>query len=300
MARPARKGLDYFPLDCHLDNKFEMVEAAFGLKGFALVIKLLQKIYGENGYYIEWSQDVELVFAHRNCESVNLVSEVVKDCLKRGIFNKEMYEKHGILTSKGIQERYLFMTSKRTSSKISDDYILLNEHKKTVKSEKTNVFGEKTNVYYGKNTTKESKVNKSKVNKSKYCNNAASTVFEIFENEFGRPLSQMEYEMLISLQKEHSSDLIKRALKEAVMNNAKNFKYIQAILNSWKTAGIKTVDEAEEQIQRFKNGNARIKNQNQKQLPEWYHNQDIVKTDTEDFEEAELLRQMEKLRGELE
>ena len=46
MPRPIKNGVDYFPLDVHLDKKFELIEAEFGLTGFAVVVKLLQRIYG--------------------------------------------------------------------------------------------------------------------------------------------------------------------------------------------------------------------------------------------------------------
>ena len=36
-------GINYFPLNVHLDDKFELIEAEFGLKGFAIVVKLFQR-----------------------------------------------------------------------------------------------------------------------------------------------------------------------------------------------------------------------------------------------------------------
>ena len=32
-----KDGIPYFPLDCELDSKFELIEAEFGLQGFAKV-----------------------------------------------------------------------------------------------------------------------------------------------------------------------------------------------------------------------------------------------------------------------
>ena len=32
----AKEGIEYFPLNCRLDEKFELIEAEFGLKGFAV------------------------------------------------------------------------------------------------------------------------------------------------------------------------------------------------------------------------------------------------------------------------
>ena len=57
-----KDGIPYFPLDCELDSKFELIEAEFGLQGFAVVVKLLQRIYGGEGYYCEWTEDVALLF----------------------------------------------------------------------------------------------------------------------------------------------------------------------------------------------------------------------------------------------
>ena len=40
MARPNKAGLDYFELDCHLDEKVRLIQAEFGLKGFAVVYQI--------------------------------------------------------------------------------------------------------------------------------------------------------------------------------------------------------------------------------------------------------------------
>lgn len=61
----AKSGIDYFPLDVVLDAKFELIEAEFGLTGFGVVVHLLQEIYGKAGYYIEWTEEVALLFARK-------------------------------------------------------------------------------------------------------------------------------------------------------------------------------------------------------------------------------------------
>ena len=53
MARPLKEGIDYFSLDCYMDDKVKMIQAEFGLKGFAIIVKLWQIIYREHGYYCE-------------------------------------------------------------------------------------------------------------------------------------------------------------------------------------------------------------------------------------------------------
>ena len=97
MGRPLKKGLDYFSLDCYIDDKLKFIISCFGMKGFAIVIRIWQKIYGEEGYFAYWSQDVALMFAFENGCGVNVVNEVVESCLNRDIFSREMFDKHGIL-----------------------------------------------------------------------------------------------------------------------------------------------------------------------------------------------------------
>lgn len=128
MARPAKIGLDYFELDCRMDDKVKFIQAEFGLKGFAVVVKLLQKIYGEKGYYCEWNEDVLLLFLVDNglsIDSKNLINEIVAACIRRNFFSGELYKKYGILTSSGVQKRYLNATSKREVIILKKEYLLI-------------------------------------------------------------------------------------------------------------------------------------------------------------------------------
>ena len=70
---------------------------------------------------------------------------------------------------------------------------------------------------------------------------------EIFQQELGRLLSPFEIEDLEKSLKEDgtSADLIKEALREAVLNGKPNWKYIQAILRNWRHEGIKSVAQVE-------------------------------------------------------
>ena len=91
-GRPVKAGLDYFELDCQLEDKIKLIQTEFGLKGFAIIVKLYQKIYGGFGYYCEWSEDSLLLFMLENgiqgCSEKNLISEVVAACIRRDIFSE--------------------------------------------------------------------------------------------------------------------------------------------------------------------------------------------------------------------
>ena len=109
MARPNKTGLDYFPLNVDFfdDDKLRFVAARFGELGELITIKLMCKIY-KNGYFVQWSDDDALLFASiagKNV-TVELVNDVVCELLKRGLFDKNMFDQFNILTSNGIQTRF--------------------------------------------------------------------------------------------------------------------------------------------------------------------------------------------------
>lgn len=181
MARPNKAGLDYFELDCHLDEKVRLIQAEFGLKGFAVVVKLYQKIYSEFGYYCEWNDDSLLLFASENGVSgrgeKNLVSEIISACIKRNIFSEELYREFGILTSKGIQKRYLNAVSRREKVELKKEYLLLavDKNNKNVVINQINVDGNKVNDY----SNSQSRVEKSKEeNNNTLCKAEALALFE--------------------------------------------------------------------------------------------------------------------------
>lgn len=77
--------------------------------------------------------------------------------------------------------------------------------------------------------------------------NQLKDLVETFQQELGRLLTPFEIEDLTKTLKEDgtSSDLIKEALREAVLNGKANWKYIQAILRNWRHEGIKSVAQIE-------------------------------------------------------
>lgn len=128
MARPNKTGLDYFPLDVdfHDDDKVALLTAEFNVMAEAIIIRLLCKIY-KNGYYYAWGDDERLLFC-RWAGGVfvpNQVEEVVKGCLRRSFFDKGVFEAFGVLTSPGIQKRFLQASQERKSIDIIVDYWLL-------------------------------------------------------------------------------------------------------------------------------------------------------------------------------
>lgn len=71
-----------------------------------------------------------------------------------------------------------------------------------------------------------------------------TNLFSLFEKEFVRPLSPMEYEIINEwIRSGISEELIAEALKEAIFNGVKSLRYIDKILISWKDKGYKSASD---------------------------------------------------------
>ena len=76
------------------------------------------------------------------------------------------------------------------------------------------------------------------LNKTTENNNV--DIYALFERELGRTLSSFEYEIINKwIEDGVSEDIIKGALKEAILNDVRNFKYIDKIVYEWSKNGVK-------------------------------------------------------------
>ena len=189
MARGIKQGLDYFPLDVQIEDKVKLIEAKFGLEGFALLVKMYQKIYS-NGYYIEWEEDNALLFSNEVNVNINFINDVINECFDRNIFNKDLYREYNILTSHGIQNRYAKATKRRKKVEMYKEYNLLKEdeingniiyvhinpssciHDDDINSETDN--NNDNNNPKKENDNSQSKVKESKVKESKVISTSTS------------------------------------------------------------------------------------------------------------------------------
>ncbi len=76
-------------------------------------------------------------------------------------------------------------------------------------------------------------------------------LYDDFENEFGRTLSPMEYDIINNwIETGISKELISLALKEAVFSGVSNLRYIDKILYEWNKKGIKTASDVAKKRQK--------------------------------------------------
>ena len=155
MARPTKKGLEYFSLDVsfYWDIKVRKLVRRKGGKSLTVYIILLCLIY-ENGYFLSWDDDLPFIISEVSGFEEDTIIDIINYCVEVGLFNKDMYERDGVLTSHSIQERYksaCSMTKRRLSPDLPYQLIPLSQPSITGKSsrisgEQSLVFSEETPI----------------------------------------------------------------------------------------------------------------------------------------------------------
>lgn len=97
--------------------------------------------------------------------------------------------------------------------------------------------------------------------------NEEKSLYSIFEAEFGRPLSPIEMETLIMWLEEdrYSVELIQLALREAVLSQVYNFKYIDRILLNWEKKNIRTKEQVEKESKSYRDYTSKSKGTDQQE-----------------------------------
>ena len=88
-----------------------------------------------------------------------------------------------------------------------------------------------------------------------------TNIYDVFESEFGRTISPMEYQIIGAwLDSGTSEETILLALKEATYNGVSNLRYIDKILSEWAKKGIKTANDVEKSRVDFKKKKENVSN----------------------------------------
>ena len=277
MARPLKEGLDYFPLDVDMaeDKRVQFVVGKCGQEGFATIIHLLMAIY-RNGYYLTWDELELYSTSQRINLSVNTISEVVSHLLNYGFFDKEKFDLFGILTSHGIQTRYLRACEYRKKVKMVKAFCLITPAD-NIKESRFEYINPPKSVLQVVNTTgegikqvenldhygiKQVESTQSKVKESKYTaatanpynpltgetdeeaelaekDEATANAFTLFENNIHPITGQIETDTLTDLLDHYGEQWLTEAIKEAALCSGRSVKYIQSVLERWEREGFK-------------------------------------------------------------
>lgn len=280
MARTIKEGFTYFPLDTDSfeNRKIRRLLLSQGCQAYAVWVVTMQMIFGEKGYYLHLDEDVCFDIGDKVAVSEGAVKEILTTCIQVDLFNKQMFDKFGILTSKGIQKQFEEMVKVTKRKTTIDPKYKINPEEMTVRRNKLGrndspsvIYSEETPIYseeMQQSKVKESKVKENKINKNttannkSYINNSADVfqddldekqqavagVLQFYQNNFGL-LSSYIQEDLIQWCEDLSPELTRKAMEIAI-ENQRNYAYAKGILRSWLTKQIKTLADVEaEQVQ---------------------------------------------------
>ena len=129
-------GINYFPVGVNFmeENAMEVIEAKYGIKGPAIVLKLLCRIYKE-GYFIRWDEEQCLIFANKAGREVQAgeVQGIIEILFIKGILDRSSYQENGILTSESIQKVWLEATKRRKRELSELPYLMVRPEKESGK-----------------------------------------------------------------------------------------------------------------------------------------------------------------------
>lgn len=128
MSRPKKRTLDYYPKDTdqNSDPKIQYLMAVMGAMGKHTYNTLLDHIYGrDGGYYMLFDQRRKMLFCDEEKIKPEFLTKVLDICFEENLFDKDIYFKFSILTSRSIQERFLKAASSRTEIKIEEKLRLM-------------------------------------------------------------------------------------------------------------------------------------------------------------------------------
>ena len=134
----AYDGINYFPVGVNFmeENAMEVIEAKYGIKGSAIVLKLMCKIYKE-GYYIRWDEEQCLIFANKAGREVQAeeVQGIIEILFTKGILDRNTYQENGILTSESIQKVWMEATKRRKRELSELPYLMVKPEKENGKAD---------------------------------------------------------------------------------------------------------------------------------------------------------------------
>ena len=224
----------YFSHDsnAHKDPKILRLRAKFGWEGYGIYWAIIETLREQTNYKWKASDKHLLSFYFANGDEV--VNQVIEECLSIGLLIEE--------------EDFIHSESLTRRMKMKDEI-----------SEKRRAAGRKGGSSKKKANAKQipsNKGNKRKEIKESKVNDVSdpkpSQATDYWEQNIGT-ISPIILEKISDWENDLPSEVVKKAIEQAVVNNKRTWSYINAILNEWHKKGVKSLVDAENLISDFEN-----------------------------------------------
>ena len=254
MARPQKRGLDYFSLDVDIfeDDKLFDVQNEFGPLGEVIYLRLLCLIY-RNGYYYQFESLDKLSamliksIGNKWTRDKQVVRQVILFLAKCNLFSSELMREN-VLTSARIQKQYLEATGRRQPLKSYDYWIIEKNDNPLITAPKNAVSVVDNGVYVYNNLEnvcnstqrkeKENKVNK--IDRSSVVKDLLIYLDTKLHVSSRGAAADFEYFLSSGMQ----GEVIKDAISEAE-KRGKPYSYAQGIMRNRLEEGKLTMKDVE-------------------------------------------------------
>lgn len=124
----AKQGVEFIPVDIDIfdDNKIYLLQRRYPCKGFYYLMVIWAEIF-RNSYYLSWDPTTKEKFCSRIQIDQEDFQEVLDYILELELMNPQLYEDYKILTSYGIQIRWMKAVKRRTSVTMNRLYVLVKQ-----------------------------------------------------------------------------------------------------------------------------------------------------------------------------
>lgn len=270
MARPRKDGLDYFPVDVNIlsDIKTKKLIRGYGTETITILIYLLSAIYRDNGYYLQYDDDLNFIIADEFNFEENFVEKVILKMVEVDFFNKDMFEQHKILTSAGIQKRYLKASERRVSVNILQTYCLINdssneflytenhdERDKCIQIPRSSGVSDSRSTQSKVNKNINKNINKNKINTKQVTSSGSNDsdvqeLIEMYQENFGVCNSLVIHDLEKTLEKLDKDAIVESFRLSVGKDNP--YQYMKGIWTKWKENGIITLEQVKHDEEKFK------------------------------------------------
>lgn len=125
MGRNRKEGFDYFPCDSGFYDDVKIMRLMkFHTYGVYVYHYLLCQIY-KSGYYIYFDENTAFLVSNRFNIDESDVVDIIQFCMKVGLFDDNLFNEEKVLTSHGIQKRYLEISQRAKRKTVIDKYDLI-------------------------------------------------------------------------------------------------------------------------------------------------------------------------------
>lgn len=245
MAGKAQKGLKFSGWSVNIfdgDTKIDKLLEAQGWTGFGIYFYLCQMAYKFDEYFYRWSYDDSATTARRMGGGVKseTVKQTVRLCLQIGLFDKRLFDRDGILTSRGIQRRFCVASKTKRRRIVIADYWLLDEDESeglemcALNNDLQSANGDLRLANGDSHRTNETKEKESKVNQSKVLAQpherwgfgeelgSAFARWLAYKEERHRPCTPTELDCLVDKVREQAKLHGDKAVVDVILLSASN------------------------------------------------------------------------------